>query len=51
MRELVHKRYLRNKRIRQLVDKLESLTLAARMRQENFFDLNLNAFKKKMGRC
>ena len=49
MKGLTRKRYLRNMGITYLIEKLEALSLAARIRQEIFFNLNLKAFKKYSG--
>ncbi len=51
MREIVHKKYLANKKIFKLVRELEQLALAARVRHEIFFDKYLNGFKKNKGGC
>lgn len=51
MRELVHEKYLVNKKIFKLVRELEQLALAAHVRHEIFFEKYLNGFKKKRGGC
>jgi len=46
MESLVHKVYLKNKKILSLVRKLKQLEIEAKMIEVNFFNQNLNAFKK-----
>jgi len=46
MYTFIHKSYYGNKRILNLVRKLKFLEFKMAMIQENFFNLNLNAFKK-----
>ena len=50
MESLVHKVYLKDKRILSLVHKLKRLEDEAKRLERNFFDLNLNAFKKLTNR-
>ena len=46
MRIRVHKSYVRNKRVLQLIKKLKDLEREMRRFHENFFAINLNSFKK-----
>lgn len=46
MKTLSSKRYFRIKRVFHLIEKLELLNLATRIRQEIFFATNLKGFKK-----
>jgi len=46
METLIHKVYLKNKKILSLVRKLKQLEVEAKMIEVNFFNQNLNAFKK-----
>lgn len=46
MYTLIHKSYYGNKRILNLVRKLKILELKAARIKENFFNMNVNEFKK-----
>lgn len=49
MKAREYKTHLRNRKVLELIRKLEELALEARVCQEIFFEKNLNAFKKCEG--